>query len=240
VNGENDSRVEGATRAAVAALALLQAVFTALGAINGGLSAVAINNSEAFVASLVVITVGFVLLALAGALNRAAGAWAKVATGSLFLGMTLLASGVAVTAYAAIVVPTTSSSPTVDVEVVATDPLVLRAEVAATGIKRGEPFQVLAEGYEEYGGEYHYRPPLLYHAVLGADSSGEVASTFEFAVPPGKYDAVGIDAWPGSLSPPGPCGFSREHPHELGFPRSEITQIGCAVVRVAGLGGAPR
>jgi hypothetical protein len=227
VNGPptDDDRFDSWAKAVAAVLALLQLGLTGIGFASGGLQIAALEHPIPVGIGAAVVTIGIVVL-LIGTLGR------RFQRTSLVVGGSLMAVGLLGTGYAAIALPQRTSSPTVNVRIASLDPLVVRANVSASGIKRGEVFQIEVNGYLESAEGYQPTRPLLYHAVLGADASGNVSSTAEIPVK-AKYDAVAVDAWVGSGKGPGPCGFSADHPGELGYPPDDIPHFGCAVVQVS-------
>jgi hypothetical protein len=220
-----DQRGDPWAKAITAVLALLQLGLTGLGFASGGLQIAALNHPVTVGIGAAVVSVGIIAL-LIGTLGD------RFRRVSLVVGGSLMAVGLVGTGYAAIALPQRASSPTVNLQVASVHPLVLRATVAASGIKRGEVFQIEVNGYYESDKGYEPTRPLLYHAVLGADASGNIASTAEIPVK-AKYDAVAVDAWGGSGRGPGPCGFSIQHPGELGYTPDEIPHFGCAVVQIS-------
>ena len=99
------------TKVAVPGLAVLQTGLTALAAANGSLEVVALNHPRLFAIGMAAITVGFVL-AFWGLVSK------SVAELRLLVGLCLIAAAIVGTAYAAFVVPTASSSPVVNLEIV--------------------------------------------------------------------------------------------------------------------------
>ncbi len=222
---ETSANLDGWAKGLAAVLPLLQLGLTGLGLASGGLQIAALNHPLALALGAVAVTIGVVTLLL-GALGPEVRKW------SLVVGGGLMAVGLVGTGYVAIALPQRPSSPTVDVKIASLHPLILRSEVSASGIKRGEVFQIEVNGYMESAHGYVSTRPLLYHAVLGANAAGEISSTAEIPVK-ARYDAVAIDAWSGSNRGPGPCGFSPDNPGELGYPTGDIPHFGCAVVQVS-------
>jgi hypothetical protein len=216
--------LDGWSKALAAVLPLLQLGLTGLGLANGGLQIAALNHPLAVGVGAVVVVVGVVLL-LIGTL----GPLRKALT---VVGTAFIAVGIVGTGYTAIALPQKASSPTVAVTIASTDPLVLRTAVTASGIKRGEAFQIEVNGYIESGHRYVRTSPLLYHAVLGANSTGEITSTAEIPIK-AKFDAVAVDAWSGTGRGPGACGFDASHPGTLGYPIDQIPHFGCAVLQIS-------
>jgi hypothetical protein len=220
-----DSGDEGpnpALRNLVGALTVSQTVLTALGAANGSLGAVALNGKRWWIPAGLALIFAGVSLGLWGQLKQRP--WAQITSGLL------LTSVVLATAYAVLLAPTKSSSPIVDAELLSTRPLLLRGEVKATGIKRGELFQVVVNGLDLIEGQYQRVGPALYHGVLGADSSGEIEANFKIPIHRGGYEAVAVIAW-SHTKPPQFCGFSKDGSFEL----PEVQDIGCALIYL----GAP-
>lgn len=224
-HAENDTGLDGWTKGLAAVLPLLQLGLTGLGLASGGLQIAALNHPVVLGIGAVAVTIGVVAL-LFGVLKPRYQKW------SLLIGGALMAVGLFGTGYVAIALPQKPSSPTVDIKIASLHPLILRSKVSASGIKRGEVFQIEVNGYMESGHGYVSTRPLLYHAVLGANAAGEISSTAEIPVK-ARYDAVAIDAWSGSNRGPGPCGFSPDNPGELGYPTGDIPHFGCAVVQVS-------
>jgi hypothetical protein len=231
-NGGVSDPLKGAGGAVLSALGVLQALLTTLGAVNGGFSAVLINNPLGFFAGLTAVVLGFALGAycvVRGKAGRGVNRLAGVA------GLLLLC-GLLGTAYAAIKAPSEASDPTVNISLTGGDHPELHVSVAATGIPRNATLQVEVERLRiGPDGYFHSVPPSLYHAELGANLQGNVATTISMPIPRAsrQYSTINVEAWTGS-----------QH-HFCGFPKTpaamptlttssnRATDEGCALVRVS-------
>lgn len=223
------AQIDARIKLVLALLALLQGLLTALAAASGGLSSTILNETDQFLIGLAVVLAGFLFTF-----------WASLREEShpgsvlVLLGLGLILAGICGTAYVALAVPRIASSPTVNVEIASTKPLIVRSRIEASGIKRSTTFQIQVAGFVESDKNVFSEPEhaLLYHALLGADASGVVSSTLEVPVPVGRYDAVGVDAWTGDGASPGACGYIPGKP-AIGF-ESNRHHLGCALVRLTG------
>jgi hypothetical protein len=246
----------------VGSAVVLQAGVTAAAAITGGLPALYLNDEPLAIAGLASLLIAGLLTALITALGSAeteaapgstertaepvekrktSRAHLALTSGQKFrLGLTIAAAlifslALAITAYAAVRVPGLESEPEVSVSIQNGNPLVLKATVKASGIRRGENLNIYVDGLKEITaangeGKYENVNPTLYQAHVGASASGgDVSDSFTIPIPVGKYNDLGISAWKGTdtkCSPPS-------------TPSSFKSNKGCVVVRLVNLGTAP-
>jgi hypothetical protein len=214
----------------VGVVALLQAVFTAASAINGGLAGLFINDKAKAVIGFGAIFLAILIAAtLTVSGEKATTAKARrrvtIAGGTAVV---LFMLGMVVTAYAAVVIPSRKSQPEISAVLHAGTPLILDGTVKANGIPRGVGLNVYVDGAYEAKGQYFLTDPTLYQAHIGADPTGKVAHTFTVLIPTNTYDAIAIDAWAGSetkCAPP-PARSDRSSGHK-----------GCIFMRIADVGG---
>ena len=212
------------TQGALLAIAgLVQALLTAAGASNGGLSALVINEKPAALTAGGAIFAAILIAAIlaAGGANRRAKRLGVLAV-VLFIG------GMGVTAYAAAVAPNKQSQPEISATLHAGSPLVLDGTVKASGVKRSVTLNVYVDGLYERAGGYDFTDPTLYQAHIGADASGNVKHSFSILIPTKTYDAIAINAWAGASSfcPP-PTGRSASSPGHKA----------CVFIRLVNVGG---
>lgn len=196
-----------AVKVVLGGAAALQAVLTAVGASNGALVAIAINNSDLLIAAVALIIVAVLAgIALAVANPKSTDGWAIVV--SIFGGLALLA-GIIITGYIALSGPASTKTPDLDVAVSGSATTVsLTAEVKASGIPENSHYwvEVDARSYQasQNGGSYVQLGTPLYQAQLGSDSQGNIDTKIGLPVASKQYPAVSVEAWYGDH--PGPCG----------------------------------
>jgi hypothetical protein len=238
----------------LAALASLQALLTALGVANGGISAVEINNRTLFTLSVVAVLVAVVAGVLAQLLQtkRAKGAVASakaqraqwIRARLLWIGVVALALGLSGTSYAAITTPSLESDPTVAITLDNGAVPQLRVSVSASGVPRKDTVEIAVARLKiGHDGLFVAVKPALYHAELGPKSDGSVSTTFSIPVPPPskRYSTIDVDAW--TKGDRRVCGFVAPQAKEPGsaqgpsLPTVQTTRLqneGCAFVRLAG------
>jgi hypothetical protein len=205
---------------ALGGVASLQALLTALGASNGGLTAVLVNERIVAILGIGAVLLGFAITLFALTLERGN----RLRHRGISAGALCLVLGLFGTAYAAIVAPSIAGKPKISVAVVPGKQLTYKASVKTTGLRRGTIFRIEVNGLRERGTTYQSVEPVLYQAQVGPDSSGEIDIPLEIPIPVGVYDDIGIQAWTGETH--GPC-------DQLARERGAT---GCVVVRVKGLG----
>ena len=213
---------------------ILQAALTALGVSNGGVAEVAVNEL-----GLLILGGACVLIAvMSGAVLVLRDDTKTVLS---YVGLVFLFGGIAIAGYAALVAPTLTSAPKIDLIVTTGAPpnkdLHVEAEVRATAIANADLYFVEIDGLKYVHGTQSYNAvgSPIYLAELGADGAGHVDAKINVPVPEGRYSALSLQGWSGAH--PGPC-------QSVAAPHSASTQAdhqdplgghgrdGCVVVRV--------
>jgi hypothetical protein len=216
----------------VATVGLLQAVLTAVGATNGGLTALILNEPELAWLGLALVVLAMAIIGVYAVFDGTGGWWKAAGT----IGVLAILGGLGVTGYAALAAPTLAAEPSIAASVTWGSPLKLQAAIKSSAVERNDVFHIEVDGLKEKKSDHSYilSVPVIYQAQLGSDGSGDVNVSLTIPVPNGHYDDVGISAWSGDH--PGPCGSLEQA--ETTIPGGNTTRLsrkGCVVVRVAGL-----
>jgi hypothetical protein len=162
----------------LAAFTALQALLTALGATNGGLTAVLLNEKWVLGVGLGTLVFGYVM----SYLGNAGKTGPQTKTRALGLGLLLV--GVGFTAYAAIGAPSIGSDPAISASVSETSGVLnLTATVSASGIPRSDTLGVEVLKVNVNAKNVLVDAGLLYHGELGADASGNASTTIGLPLP---------------------------------------------------------
>jgi hypothetical protein len=224
-------------------VAVLQAIFAIVGGLNGGISAVILNEEHLAILALLLFALASVLVGLviyfkshvpsggpSAPETRTAQRFATAAIAAFIV-------GVGITGYAAIVTPTRQTRPEITASLrdgASGAPLVLEGTVKANSVKRDTTINIYVQGLDEYKDpqthEYRYKGinPVLYQAHIGAGATGDATHSFTVPIPTKIYDDVSIDAWAGNDEPCSPPGESA---------RYVPSHKACVIIRLLNVGG---
>jgi hypothetical protein len=186
-------------------LGALQAVIVAVGASNGALVAIAINNLP-----MLVVGTGLVVLAVViGVFISIEAPKGNVGRSLLIVGLGALLAGLVITGYIALRGPSVAKSPDLNVTLSGdSGHYDLAGEVTVSGIPENAHYwvEVDARQYElnNATGSYVTLGTPLYQAQLGADSQGNIDEKFALPLAATQYKVVSVEAWFGDHA--GPCG----------------------------------
>ncbi|HEY2141052.1 MAG TPA: hypothetical protein VGG98_03200 [Solirubrobacteraceae bacterium] len=216
----------------VGAVGLLQGVLTAVGATNGGLAALILNEPTLAWIGLALVVLAMLIIGVYAVFNGTGTGWKVAGT----VGVIAIIGGLTVTGYAALVAPTLAAEPNIAASVTWGSPITLQATIKSSAVERDDVFHIEVDGLKEKQSDHSYvlSSPVLYQAQLGSDGSGDVNVSLTIPIPNDHYDDIGISAWSGEHA--GPCGSLKQSKSTI--PSGNTTSYarkGCVVVHLAGL-----